>query len=121
MKNEKRRFIAYLKRVFTDDREPAIKELRNELKKRRMEFYTRDDGKKTLAFVHRATWRGGKSPIGRGWSDYFKSWYDDEEDRHETLLVWIEVLGANPKASIEFIKYFITDDEKEDEEVSYIR
>ena len=121
MSKDKRSFIARLKRIYKEERDPLIKELRTELKKRHIEFYTRDDGKKTIAFVHRAAWRRGKSPRDHKWSDWFKSWDDDEEDCRETLLVWTELFGTDPKASIEFIKEFVDDEEDEEKDVSYIQ
>ena len=119
MSKEKKGFVAHLKRVYKEDQDPRIKELRNELKKRRMEFYSRDDGKKTLAFVHRAGWRRGKSPRDHEWSNYFMEWDDDKEDGHETLLVWTEEFGTNPLGGIEFIKEFVADEEDTEEDVSY--
>lgn len=119
MNKDKRSFMAHLKKVYKEDRDPRIKELRNELKKRKMDFFTRDDGKKTIAFVQSAGWHRGKSPRGREWSDIFKTWTDDEDDCSETILVWLELFGTNPSGGIEFIKEFI--DEEEEEDVSYIQ
>lgn len=120
MNRDKRGFMAHLKRIYKEDRDPLIKELRNELKKRRMEFYTRDDGKKTLVFVQQAVWRRGKSPYEREWSDSFKTWDDNKDDYRETLLVWTELFGSEPRAGVEFVKEFVTDDDEEEEDVSYI-
>ena len=122
MSRDKRAFMAHLKMVYKDDRDPKIKELRKELKKRHMEFYTRDDGKKTIAFVQRAWWHRGKSPRDREWSNYFKSWDDDEEDSHETLLVWTELFGTNPLGGADAIREFVDEKEEEDDEsCSYIQ
>ena len=122
MNRDKKGLMAHLRRVYKEDRAPEIKELRSELKKRRMEFYTRDDGRKTLVIVHSRRWRKGKSPQGREWADYFKTWNDDKEDCYETLLVWSELLGGDPKATAELLKEFATDEEDEDDEdVSYIQ
>jgi len=120
MSKDKKAFMAHLKRVYKEDKDQNIKELRNELKKRHMEFYTRDDGKKTIAFVQRAGWRRGKSPRGREWSNYFKTWDDDEDDYHETLLVWTELFGTNPLGGADNIRDFV-DEGEEDEEPSYIQ
>lgn len=120
MNRDKKAFMAHLKKIWKEDRDPLIKELRDELKKRRMEFYTRDDGKKTLVFVQQAVWRRGKSPYEREWSDSFKTWGDDKEDYRETLLVWTELFGSEPRAGVVFVKEFVTDDDDE-EDVSYIQ
>jgi hypothetical protein len=116
MNRDRRGFMAHLRRIYKEDREPEIKELRSELKKRRMEFYTRDDGRKTLVLVHSTHWRKSKSPQGRDWPDYFKTWNDDKEDCYETLLVWSELLGGDPEATVELLKDFVTDDEEEESE-----
>lgn len=125
MTKDKRAFMAHLKRIYKEERDPLIKELRNELKKRRMEFYTRADGKKTLVFVQQAVWRRGKSPRGHEWSDSFKVWDDDENDDEndcrETLLVWTEQFGREPRAGVECVKGFVTDDNEDKEDVSYIQ
>ena len=120
MSKDKKAFMAHLKRVYKEDKDQNIKELRNELKKRHMEFYTRDDGKKTIAFVQGAGWHRGKSPRGREWSNYFKTWDDDEDDYHETLLVWTELFGTNPLGGADNIRDFV-DEGEEDEEPSYIQ
>ena len=119
MSKEKRGFMAHLKRIYKEDREPEVKGLRNELKKRRMEFYTRDDGKKRLVIIHRAVLRRGESPQGREWPNHFRSWKDDKEDMHETYLIWSEELGAYPIACVESIRDFLIDEEDEEEDVSY--
>ena len=113
--------MAHLRRIYKEDKAPEIKELRSELKKRRIEFYTRDDGRKTLVLVHSTLWRKSKSPRGRDWPNYFKTWNDDKEDCYETLLVWSELLGGDPKATAELLKEFASDDDEEEEDVSYIQ
>lgn len=120
MNRDRRGFMAHLRRIYKEDKAPAIKELRSELKKRRMEFYTRDDGRKTLVLVHSSRWRKSQSPQGRDWPDYFKTWNDDKEDCYETLLVWSELLGGDPEATVKLLKEFVTDDDDE-EDVSYIQ
>ena len=120
MTRYKKEFIAYLKRVYKND--PGVKELRTELKNRHMEFYTRDDGKKTIVFVQAPGWRKGKSPRGREWSNWFEECNEKDEDCRETLLVWTELLGTDPLGGIGFINDFAADeDDEETEEVSYIQ
>lgn len=118
MSKNKRGFIAHLRRIYKEDREPEVEGLMHELKKRRMQFYTRDDGKKTLVLVQPASWRRGKAPQ-HDWPAYFKTWGDDPEDMHETYLIWSEELGANPIAGVESLRDFLIDEEDEEEDVSY--
>lgn len=114
MITEKRSFISYLKGLYKKERDPELKELIRELKKRSLGFYTRPDGLKSLVLVHKRLWRKNKLP-SRGLPDYFTTWDDgDDIDLQELLLLWVEQLGISPEDTTEALHKFLTDDEEEE-------
>jgi hypothetical protein len=122
MIREKKSFISYLKGLYKKEKDPTLKELIRELKKRRLGFYTRDDGLKSLVLVHRSLWHKNELP-SRGLPDHFTTWDDgDDSDLQELLLVWVERLGVNPEETTDTLREFLTDDKEEGSDgVSYIQ
>ena len=111
MKTEKRSFISYLKGLYKKEKDPLLKGLIKELKKRQLGVYTRDDSRKSLVLVHKRLWHENKMPNDE-WPDLFTKW--DNDDKHETLLVWLEEFGMIPELATESLKDFLTDDEEEE-------
>ena len=122
MINDKKSFISYLKGLYKKERDPDLKELIRELKKRSLGFYTRPDGLKSLVLVHKRLWRKNKLP-SRGLPDFFTTWDDgDDRDLQELLLLWVEQLGISPEDTTEALHKFLTDDEEEESGgVAYIQ
>lgn len=122
MITEKRGFISYLKGLYKKDKDPDLKGLIRELKKRSLGFYTREDGLKSLVLVHKRLWRKNKLP-SRGLPDYFTTWGDgDDSDLQELLLVWVERLGVSPEETTDTLREFLTDDKEEESRgVAYIQ
>lgn len=118
MRTDKKGFISYLKGLHKRDRAPELKELIGELKKRRLNFYTRPDGKKSIVLVHP---RKNKSPKPE-LPDYFTEGTDEDDSLYEILLLWVEELGMNPEDTTDILHDFLTDgDEREDEGLPYIQ
>lgn len=120
MIREKKSFISYLKGLYKKEKDPNLKELIRELKKRSLGFYTRKDGLKCLVLVHKRLWRKNKLP-SLGLPNYFTTWDDgDDSDLQELLLVWVERLGVTPEETTDTLREFLTDDEKE-KDIPYIQ
>lgn len=117
----RRGFMAHLRRIYKEDKAPEMKELRIELKKRHMEFYIQENGRKTIVLVHRVLWGKSKSPQGRDWPDYYVTLSNNKKDRYETLLVWSELLGKDPEATAEMVKAFVADEKTESGGIAYIQ
>lgn len=115
---DKKWFIGYLKGLYRNDRDPELKELITELKKRRMEFYTHPEGHKTVIIPQRQKWHRSKTVVESGMPDYFDM--STEKLKFEVLIMWPEVLGSYPEAAAGALQTFIASVE-EDKTPSYIQ